>query len=222
MSDLAYHLAELEIARTPGDPRRVQPELPATFRSLLDVGCGAGQTIIAAEVPPHVTKCGVDVDEAALALGRTLAPQHGVAVHFTRASGEALPFAAASFDVVISRVAMPYMHLPTAIAEMARVLTPGGTLWVTLHPATLVLAQLRRAVRERHVKSVLYFGYAMLNGALFHVTGAMWRFPLNRARCESFQTEAGMRRALQRAGFARVRVTRTVRHFAVTAVKGGG
>lgn len=219
MTALEYHLAELEIARSASDPRRAQPDLPAQFASILDVGCGAGQTLIAASLPPHVLACGVDVDESALVLGRTLAPQHGASVHFTRAGGEALPYADGSFDVVISRVAMPYMHMPTALAEFARVLAPGGTLWVTLHPASLVLSQLGDAVTSLHVKSMLYFGYALLNGAWFHVTGRQVRFPLNRARCESFQTAGGVRRALHRAGFGQVRVTRTARHFAVAAVR---
>ena len=38
----AYHLMELDIARSPDDPRRVMPVMPATCRRVLDVGCDAG------------------------------------------------------------------------------------------------------------------------------------------------------------------------------------
>ena len=44
--DLEYHLLELEIARSPDDPRCVMPELRPSYRAVLDVGCGAGQTLL--------------------------------------------------------------------------------------------------------------------------------------------------------------------------------
>ena len=90
MSTLEYHLAELAIAKAKDDPRRVMPALPAQFGSILDLGCGAGQTLIACELPPEVFACGADIDEEALQYGRQISGQ----IHFVRAGGEALPFGA--------------------------------------------------------------------------------------------------------------------------------
>ena len=215
MSTLEYHLAELAIARTKSDPRRVMPDLPADFDSILDLGCGAGQTLIACGLKPGILACGVDVDEEALRYGSQIAPE----INFARAGGEALPFSDQIFDVVISRVALPYMHIPTALSEVARVLKPGGHVWFTLHSSTLVWQWLFKALRNGNWKSVIYLSYVLLNGVLLHWTGQQLRFPLNRARCESFQTVSSIQRALEAAGFARVQTDYSPQVFVVKAVK---
>lgn len=215
MSTLEYHLAELAIAKAKDDPRRVMPALPAQFGSILDLGCGAGQTLLACELQPEVFACGADIDEEALRYGR----QMNGKIHFVRAGGEALPFAAQTFEVVISRVAIPYMHIPTALGEIARVLKPGGHIWFTLHPLALVRKWLWSALRNGKLKSVIYQSYTLLNGLLLHWFGNQVRFPLNRARCESFQTERGITRALQAAGFTRVQTELNGQFFVVKAVR---
>jgi hypothetical protein len=50
------------------------------------------------------------------------------------------------------------------------------------------------------IKDVIFSTYILANGLLFHWTGRQIRFPLNRRRCESFQTVLGMRRALRMRG----------------------
>src|SRR6266545_5761324 len=66
MSELAYHMLELEIARTREDPRRVAPVLSGPYESVLDIGCGAGQTLITSNLKPTTFSCGVDIDQDAL------------------------------------------------------------------------------------------------------------------------------------------------------------
>lgn len=219
MNTLEYHLAELAIAKAKSDPRRVMPTLPNDFGSILDLGCGAGQTLIACDLPPEVFACGADVDQEALQYGHELKLQASTPIHFVRAGGEALPFAAQSFDVVISRVAIPYMHIPTAMDEIARVLKPGGHVWFTLHSRALVWKWLSNALRKRNVKGVIYQSYTLLNGLLLHCFGKQVRSPLNRERCESFQTQRSITRAMHAAGFTRVETQLNTRFFVVTAVK---
>ena len=215
-STIAYHLAELEVARTPGDPRRVMPDVPPGARAVLDVGCGAGQTLLALDLPHEgVVRCGVDVDHAALAHGRRLDPSLGLA----RAPGEALPFADASFDLVLCRVAIPYMDVPRAVGEMARVLRPGGRVWLVLHPPRFALRALGEHVRRAQPKGVLFQLYVLANGLALHAGAPLVRFPLGARALESVQTERGIRRALARAGFEGVAVRRD-RFFVVTAQKG--
>ena len=200
MSEIAYHLGELEIARNVDDARHILPELPETFESILDLGCGIGQTLIASNLPPKTLACGVDVNEEALAYGRKIADH----ISFVRASGEHLPFADDSFDVVISRVTLPYMHVPNALREIARALKPGGRVWLTLHPMSLILRHACESLKAGNVKNFAYQFYVMTNGAFFHLTGRQFRFPFNR-RCESFQTVKGVIRAMKEAGFENVR-----------------
>jgi ubiquinone/menaquinone biosynthesis C-methylase UbiE len=191
-----YHGREYQIAREGRVPGS-RPRVPANARVVLDVGCGAGQTLAALEAPEGALLVGVDVELetfAALELP-------DARIHRVGGEGEALPVASASCDFVICRVALPYMNVPTALGEMARVLRAGGSLWLTLHPAEMILASLRGDLRRGHWRSAAFQCFVLLNGLILAATGRQLRFPLNRSRQETFQTAAGMRRDLRRAGF---------------------
>jgi len=213
MSDArAYHEAELEIARSPGDPRSILPNVPPNARRILDVGCGAGQSLIALGLPSTTIAVGIDRDSDALSLGATWTRD----VQFACGSGESLPFADETFDFVFSRVALPYMHVPTALNEIRRVLAPGGRMWLVLHGPRIVFSQLAEAVRGGHAKSALFQSYAAVNGALYHLTGRLLRWPVG-GRYESFQTRRIVPR-LRRAGFTDIHVE-SAPHFILQARK---
>lgn len=216
MSTIDYHLEELAIARTPSDPRHIRPVWPERCRSLLDLGCGIGQNLLDHEWSPDTLVCGVDIDVEALAYGQALAPQ----LCFVCARGERLPFQDHSFDAVIARVSLPFMHLPSALQEVARVVKPGGFVWFTLHPLAMLHARLFTALRTLHVKDFVYSLYVLVNSLGWHLTGQQFRYPLNRQRCESVQTIGGIRRAMKHVGFTQVQ-TEYGRFFIVTARKPG-
>jgi SAM-dependent methyltransferase len=206
-SDLEYHLRELEVARASTDPRRAMPVIPEGCARVLDVGCGAGQTLLASDLK-GARAFGIEYDHDPLRLGKRMTGQ----VEFVRGSGEALPFPDASFDFVISRVALPYMRVAVAVAEIARVSKPGGSIWFTLHaPGVFSWRQ-----RFGSPKQALYELYRLGNTGLLHIGAAQIRYPLNRSRTESYQTEGGMRRLLDRYGFDSIRVSREA-HFVITA-----
>jgi ubiquinone/menaquinone biosynthesis C-methylase UbiE len=207
-SPLAYHQAELEVARDAANPQRLVPD-PGEATRILDIGCGAGQTIVALECGRRAV--GVDIDVAALRYGASGAM--GERLRVAAATGEHLPFRDASFDFVYSRVALPYMDIPAALAEAHRVLRRGGRLWLTLHSIAIPVQQFRRG----NLRGRIYAACIVANGLWFHVTGRTVRVG-NRIR-ESIQTERGMRLALARAGFSGVEFRRTSLHFIVTAVR---
>lgn len=207
-----YHLTELAIARDPTHPRHVMPTIGPRDRAILDIGCGAGQTLIA--MPAHDrTLVGVDVDGEALALGRSLTAD----VQFVQAPAESIPLPDAGFDLVISRVALPYTNIPAAVAEMARLLRPGGRCWVVLHPVSLGLTDLWAELSRGRIRGVLYRSYVLANGLLLHLTGRVIRFPLKRSRLESVQTARGIARVFRRHGFTNVATQR--QPFVLTAVR---
>src|SRR5262249_47490647 len=152
------------IASATDDPRRVVPVLSCHYESVLDVGCGAGQTLIASEIKPTTFICRVDIDQEALAFGGRLSRR----IVFVRASGERLPFSDGSFEVVISRVSLPYMCLPLALGEIARVLRPGGQVWFTLHSISTPLRGVARSLKERNAKNLAHQLYVIANGLFFH------------------------------------------------------
>jgi ubiquinone/menaquinone biosynthesis C-methylase UbiE len=210
----AYHLRELAVARDRASPAHLLPVIGAMDRAILDIGCGAGQTLIAADLEPSRTAVGLDVDHHALTLGRTLT----TAVEFVAGRAEALPFAAGRFDLVISRVALPYADIPRATREMAQVLRPGGRCWLVLHPASFAWRELAAAARRGRMCAVLYQLYVLANGMSLALLGRQFAYPLKRARFESVQTSRGMRRALERAGFEGIAIERGA-FFVVTAVR---
>jgi SAM-dependent methyltransferase len=203
-SSLAYHQGELEVALDAANPQRLMPE-PGGAAAILDIGCGAGQTIVALNASSR--SVGVDIDVDALRYGASggLGPR----LRGAAAAGERLPFVDGAFDYVYSRVALPYMDIASALAEMHRVLRPGGRLWLALHPLSVPAEQFRRG----NLKGKLYAACIIANGLWFHLTGRTLR--IGRI-CESIQTERGMRVAMARAGFTRVAFRRTA-HFIVTA-----
>lgn len=93
---------------------------------VLDVGCGGG--LLAEEFARlGCTVTGVDPSEASLTAARTHAATQGLAIEYRRASGEALPFPGASFDLVYCCDVLEHVDdLRHVIAETARVLRPGG------------------------------------------------------------------------------------------------
>jgi ubiquinone/menaquinone biosynthesis C-methylase UbiE len=104
---------------------------------VLDVGTGTG--IIALRAIPHLTPngsvVGIDLSRGMLALARTNAQEMGCAksVEFHRMDGEALEFGDQSFEVVLSLFALLHFPNPSAaLAEMFRVLRPGGRLVIAV------------------------------------------------------------------------------------------
>jgi ubiquinone/menaquinone biosynthesis C-methylase UbiE/AcrR family transcriptional regulator len=93
----------------------------------LDVGCGNGAATIAVASAYRLDATGVDLDPGQIALARAAAGDGPV--RFLEADATHLPFPDSGFDVVTSSKATH--HIPTwlgALAEMARVLRPGGHL----------------------------------------------------------------------------------------------
>ena len=62
-SSIAYHEGELRVALDATNPQRLVPD-PGDAARILDIGCGAGQTIVALGAGRR--SVGVDIDVAAL------------------------------------------------------------------------------------------------------------------------------------------------------------
>src|SRR5262249_23643553 len=109
-------------------------------------------------------------------------------IHFVCSVGEQLPFADGYFDLVISRLALPYMQIPRALAEMARVMKPGGNLWIALHPFSMVWHGLLRSFCKLDLRGFWGGLFVSANGLAFHIAGQLFRFPFGSRSYESFQT----------------------------------
>ena len=101
---------------------------------VVDVGCGGGiDSLLAARmVGPTGQVIGVDMTPAMLARARNARARMGITnIEFREGYGEALPVVDGFADVVISNGVLNLMpDKPAALAEMARVLKPGGRLQI--------------------------------------------------------------------------------------------
>ncbi len=106
----------------------------ASGEDVLDVGCGTGTlAVAAARAAPGVSVTGLDADPSILARARKRAAATGPEVAFDEGRSNALPYADASFDLVLSTLF--FHHLPDdskrqTAAELVRVLRPGGRVVV--------------------------------------------------------------------------------------------
>ena len=101
---------------------------------LLDVGCGTATLSIAlARRFPEARVVGLDADGAALGIARAKAADARVRLEFEQAFADRMPFPSGSFDTAVS--SLFFHHLTrdvkaAALAEIFRVLRPGGALHV--------------------------------------------------------------------------------------------
>jgi len=95
--------------------------------SVLDVATGPGYAAAAA-VARGASAVGADLSEEMLAIARSAHPS----ITFVAAEAGALPFADGTFDAVIANFLMPHVtDLPAVVAEMARLVRPGGRVALT-------------------------------------------------------------------------------------------
>jgi 2-polyprenyl-3-methyl-5-hydroxy-6-metoxy-1,4-benzoquinol methylase len=97
----------------------------------LDVGCGGGQ-LVALLARRGLETSGTDLAEGMVDATLALLAEEGLEADVRQASADALPFGDASFGLVTALGLIEYLEEPRlAVAEMARVLSPGGHLIVT-------------------------------------------------------------------------------------------
>lgn len=102
--------------------------LPREPVRILDVGCGNGALLL--QLGRRVSH-GVGVDASAGMIARARRRAAGAGnLHFVQVTSPALPFPDGSFDVVTSLLSFRYLDWDPVMAEIRRVLRPGGRLLI--------------------------------------------------------------------------------------------
>lgn len=180
----------------------------------LDVGTGTGDFALAllARSPRSAQVTGIDISPGMLAIAERRAAAAGLRSRYERlmASVESLPFAAETFDVVMAGFVIRNVgDVPRCLAEMRRVLLPGGRA-VVLDLHTPRNPTIRR----------LYRTYSFLSPRLAAALGSdpeAYRY-LPRS-IEAFYDPEALAALMRSAGFVRVRFERLT--FGVAAIHVG-
>jgi ubiquinone/menaquinone biosynthesis C-methylase UbiE len=131
---------------------------------VLDVGTGTGMVAldVVRRAPASCTVVGVDISTGMIETARRRAAEQGLAesrLSFRQMDAESLALGAGEFDVVTSAFALGHIPRPDrAVAEMYRVLRPGGRVLVTVgsRPPLFSRATVTHSVAEvgRRVQSL--------------------------------------------------------------------
>ena len=134
--------APLEMITGSVAPRLVKYAGVERGREVLDVGCGTGVVALtAARFGAKVT--GVDLTPELLVRARENGAIMGLDIAWQEGDAEALPFADAKFDIVVSQFGHMFAPRPEiAVKEMLRVLKPGGTIAFSTWPPELMVGRM--------------------------------------------------------------------------------
>ncbi|MCU1335680.1 MAG: SAM-dependent methlyltransferase [Bryobacterales bacterium] len=195
---MSTQTGELAIAVISNEGRRVDPPAIPAGMKVLDVGCGAGPTLIAHCGDRY--SFGIDIDWNVLAAGKALTEKIG----FTCGRAETLPFRDCTFDFVIARVSLPYTNIPKSLSEIRRVLKPQAQLWAVLERPSLPF----HLGLYRRPRFYVLLPYIFFNTALFHLFSIS--VPFVDGKYRGYQTVAGLKRALRKTGFEEIKVVRSI------------
>jgi len=213
----AYHLSEWEEKRD-GQyvPKLLSPLQIRDNSTFLDVGCGSGY------VNAYVARCctcrlnlGLDLELETLSMARQLNGNSN-SIFWVCASAEVIPLPDHSVDHIVCRGVLPLAVVNQVLAEMGRILRPGGTAVFLLHSWTFYLRWLSLNPRnwKRSVAGLLHF----LLGLWFNLTGRQIQFRAGQHRIgQTFQTEFLMGRLLRKQRLVLKKVVRKPEFLAYAA-----
>ncbi|MGZ8622189.1 MAG: bifunctional demethylmenaquinone methyltransferase/2-methoxy-6-polyprenyl-1,4-benzoquinol methylase UbiE [Solirubrobacterales bacterium] len=164
----------------------------------LDICCGTGDLALELRraIGPDGRVVGSDFSEPMLALARTKSGEQGLAVEFGWADALDLPYGDAGFDAVtVGFGARNLADLDKGLAEMARVLRPGGRL---------VILEITRPQREP-LASFYSLWFDRLVPLLGSVAGDSDAYSYLPESVRSFPDPRSLAQKIDAAGFSEIR-----------------
>src|SRR5271169_746222 len=150
---------------------RTAGQIPQTSR-VLEVAPGPGYFAIELAKLGNYAITGLDISETFVEIARTNAARAGVWVDFRRGDASRMPFADESFDFLLCRAAFKNFSEPKrALAEMYRVLKPGGRALIIDLRRDASTESIDQAIKAMHIGAVnrivtkLTFRYMLLKRA---------------------------------------------------------
>ena len=136
------HFAPLEAVTTATAAQLVKHARIRAGQTVLDVGCGTGVAALTAARAGAKVRA-LDLTPELIEHGRKHAALAGVDIDFSEGDAEALPYDDSAFDVVISQFGHMFAPRPdVTLAEMLRVLKPGGAIAFSTWPPEHFVGQM--------------------------------------------------------------------------------
>ena len=166
---------------------------------VLDIGCGTGQHLLPFIEKKNAFCVGLDIGEELGEVGKSITEEFDCRSNlvYCRSSGETLPFADDSFDVVMSRIAITQMNNQKVMAEAARVLKKEGVFLLKTHSPAFFAGMIKDRLSTLSPKQIAYPIIAILGGGIQILTGKYPDIDFWKGR-EVFQTEAMIKRELRK------------------------
>ena len=194
-----YHLNEWKSKiQGPYVPNLLAPLEIRPGADCLDLGCGSGYVNVHLAARGVKRNLGMDLFPETMEMARKL-NRETPGIGWVCASAEAIPLPDASLDHVICRGVVPLAHVRKVMAEIARVLRPGGTAVLLLHRWDYYLHwfSLRPSQWKRAIAGLMHTAI----GAWFNLTGmqVQWRIG-GHLFGQTFQTVYRMKRITRPLG----------------------
>ena len=147
--------------------------------NVLDVACGTGAATIPAALAGGICT-GLDLIPAMFDAARKHASEAGVEIEWVEGDAEALPFADASYDRVLSTFGVMFApdHEQTA-AELARVSAPGGAIAIANWTPEGMIGDMFKIIGSRLPKPPANVKPPVLWGSEEHVRGLLEPYGLD-------------------------------------------
>lgn len=125
------HVVPRLIRRCCGQPQVMKARsrvVPLATGDVFELGCGGGINLPFYDPARMTSFAGCDPSAALLDDTRRITMEMGLDANIQEGVGEAIPFANASFDTVVTTFTLCSVHDPAKVlAEIRRILRPGGT-----------------------------------------------------------------------------------------------
>jgi SAM-dependent methyltransferase len=143
-------------------------------KDVLDLGCSFGRWLWEFQKTAR-SAVGVERQPEYAALGEALARREGIpAPRIITRSVEDIDFPDASFDTVFCRLVMNHVDLDRTVGRVGRVLRPEGTFWIQVESLGFAVGSM---LKERRLRSTLFYGFGIGNTLCIVVTGAQLQMP---------------------------------------------
>lgn len=142
-------------------------------KRVLDIGCGAGMEMLPFVERKNACCFGIDIGEELGIIGQEVKKGFDFEnkLNYLLSMGEELPFEDGSFDVVLCRISLPYMHNKKTIAEVSRVLRSGGVFLLKTHSLMFFVDLLKRRIKTLNPKKIAFPLLCIFNGTVHILTG---------------------------------------------------